>query len=96
MHSRVLVGERGQLQWRLSYFLQNRRTRDTIASAFVIALIPISQVRAKSHVLDDLSMEGSRWIVFDADFNALEQAVIYPNAQEGERIALDLAGRFAA
>lgn len=88
-------GERGQLQWRLSYFLQNRRTRDTIASAFVIALIPISQVRAKSHVLDDLS-EGSRWIVFDADFNALEQAVIYPNAQEGERIALDLAGRFAA
>jgi DNA invertase Pin-like site-specific DNA recombinase len=29
-------------------------------------------------------------------FNALEQAVIYANPQEGERIALDLAGRFSA
>ena len=84
------------MQYGLSWFLQNRRTLDRIASVFVIALVPISQVRAKSHVLDDLSMEESRWIVFDADFNALEQAVIYANAQEGERIALDLAGRFAA
>jgi serine/threonine-protein kinase len=88
--------ERGRLQHGLSYFLQNQRTRDTIASAFVVALIPISQVRAISDVLNNRSMEESRWVIFDADRNALEQAVIYANPQEGERIALDLADRFSA
>ena len=39
-------------------------------------------------------METSRWVVLDADLNLLEQNVIYANAQEGERIATDLAQRY--
>ena len=35
-------------------------------------------------------MESSRWVVFDVNLAPLEQAVIYANAQEGERIAIDL------
>ncbi len=85
--------ERGQLQYCLGYFLQNRRTRETINGAFVIALVPLSQVSAKSKALEGLSMETSRWVVLDADLNLLEQNVIYANAQEGERIATDLAQR---
>jgi eukaryotic-like serine/threonine-protein kinase len=86
--------ERGQLQYCLGYFLQNRKTRETINGAFVIALVPLSQVSAKSKALEGLSMETSRWVVLDADLNLLEQNVIYANAQEGERIATDLAQRY--
>lgn len=86
--------ERGQLQYGLGYFLQNRKTRETIHGAFIIALLPLSQVSAKSNVLEGLSMESSRWIVFDAHLKMLEQSVIYANAQEGERIASDLAQRY--
>ena len=39
-------------------------------------------------------METSRWIIFSVDLKPLEQAVIYANPQEGERIALELAQRF--
>ncbi len=35
-------------------------------------------------------METSRWIIFSVDLKSLEQAVIYANPQEGERIALEL------
>jgi hypothetical protein len=62
--------------------------------ACVIALVPLSQVSAKSKALEGLSMETSRWVVLDADLNLLEQNVIYANAQEGERIATDLAQRY--
>jgi hypothetical protein len=51
-------------------------------------------VSAKSNVLEGLSMESSRWMVFDADLKMLEQSVIYANAQEGERKASDLAQRY--
>ncbi len=88
--------ERGRLQYGLSNFLQNRKTRETLNAAFVVALVPISQVSAKSNVLEGQSMESSRWVVFDVNLVPLEQAVIYANAQEGERIALDLARRHGA
>ena len=88
--------ERGRLQHSLGYFLQNRMTRETINAAFVVALVPLSQVSERSNVLDGKSMETSRWIIFNADLEPLEQAVIYANPQEGERIALDLAKRYGA
>jgi hypothetical protein len=88
--------ERGRLQHGLGYFLQNRKTREAINDAFVVALIPVSQVSARSNALQGLSMESSRWVVFDANLTPLEQAVIYANPQEGERIALDLARRFGS
>jgi serine/threonine protein kinase len=88
--------ERGRLQHGLSYFLQNRKTREAIHDAFVVALVPISQVAAKSNALQGLSMESSHWVVFDTNLTPLEQAVIYANPQEGERIALDLARRFGS
>jgi eukaryotic-like serine/threonine-protein kinase len=44
--------------------------------------------------VEGLSMESSRWIVFDADLKMLEQSMIYANAQQGERIASDLAQRY--
>jgi eukaryotic-like serine/threonine-protein kinase len=87
--------ERGRLDHGLRYFLQNRRTRDAMNAAFVTALVPISQIAANSDVLNDLSMEQSRWIVFDSGLNPLEQAVIYANPQEGERIMGDLAQRYS-
>ena len=88
--------ERGRLQHSLDYFLQNRMTRETINAAFVVALVPLSQVSERSNVLDGKSMETSRWIIFNADLEPLEQAVIHANPQEGERIALDLAKRYGA
>jgi serine/threonine protein kinase len=88
--------ERGRLQQSLGYFLQNRRTRDLMNAAFVTALVPLSQVVACSEVLSDVSMEQSRWVVFDSMLNPLEQAVIYANPQEAERLMKDLAKRFGS
>ena len=86
--------DRGQLHYCLSSFLANRKTRDAINSAFVVALVPMSQVAPVSSVLHGLSMETSRWIIFDQELNPQAQDVIYANAQEGERIVMDLAKRF--
>lgn len=85
--------ERGQLQYVLGYFLQNRRTRDTMNGAFVTALVPLSQLASVSKVLDDQSMERSRWVILDSALRPLEQAVIYANPQEGERIMAELSKR---
>ena len=86
--------QRGQLQHGLGYFLENRKTRETINAAFVVALVPLSQVAAVTAILEHESMERSRWILFNADLEPFEQAVIHANPQGGERIALDLANRF--
>ena len=88
--------QRGRLQHGLGYFLENRKTRETINAAFVVALVPLSQVTAVTAILEHESMERSRWIVFDSDLKVLEQTVISANPQEGERIALDLANRFGS
>ena len=82
--------ERGRLQHSLGYFLQNRKTRKTINASFVVALVQLLQISAVSGVLEGQSMETSRWIIFSVDLKPLEQAVIYANPQEGERIALEL------
>lgn len=86
--------QRGRLQHGLGYFLQNRKTRETIHTAFVVALVPLSQVAAVTAILENESMESSRWIVFDQDLKPLEEKVIHANPQGGERIAIDLANRF--
>ena len=86
--------QRGQLQHGLGYFLENRKTRETINVAFVVALVPLSQVAAVTAILEHESMERSRWIVFNTDLEPCEQAVIHANPQGGERTALDLANRF--
>ena len=86
--------QRGGLQHGLGYFLQNRKTRETINAAFIVALVPLSQVAAVTNILDNKSMESSRWIVLDQDLKPLEQKVIHANPQGGEDIALDLANRF--
>lgn len=88
--------DRGRLQYSLGYFLQNRRTRDTMNAAFITALVPLSQVAACTDVLDDVSMEQSRWVVFDSKLCPIEQAVIYANAQEAERIMSELATRLGS
>ena len=88
--------ERGRLQHGLGYFLENRKTRDSINASFTVALVPLSQVAAVTAILEDESMERSRWIVFDRDLAPLEQKVIHANPQAGERIALDLARRYGA
>jgi eukaryotic-like serine/threonine-protein kinase len=87
--------ERGRLEHGLRYFLQNRRTRDSMNATFVTALVPLSQITACSDVLNNLSMEQSRWIVFDHELHPIEQAVIYANPQEGERIMTGLAQRYS-
>jgi serine/threonine-protein kinase len=76
------------------YFLQNRRTRDVINAAFITALVPLAQLASISNILDHTSMEESRWVVLDSNLKPLEHAVIYANAQEGERIVSDLAKRY--
>jgi serine/threonine-protein kinase len=86
--------ERGKLAYCLRNFLETRRTRDAMNAAFVTALVPLSQVRDATDVLDGQSMETSRWVAFDADLRPLEQNVIYANGQEGERIVLALADRY--
>ena len=86
--------KRGRLEYGLRYFLQNRKTRETINAAFIVALVPLAQVAAATNILDKESMESSCWIVFDQDLMPLEQRVIHANPQGGERVALDLANRF--
>lgn len=83
--------QRGRLKHALGYFLQNRKTRDLMNGAFVTALVPLSQLIQISEILTGASMETSRWVVLDADLNALKEAVIYANPQEAERIVGDLA-----
>ena len=84
------------MQHGLGYFLENRKTRDTINASFTVALVPLSQVAAVTAILEDESMERSRWIVLDRDLEPVEQKVIDANPQEGERVALELARRYGA
>ena len=86
--------QRGRLQHGLVYFLENRKTRETINVSFAVALVPLSQVAVVTAILEHESMERSRWIVFDPDLEPLEQKVIHANPQGGERVALDLAKRY--
>ena len=86
--------ERGQLAHGLRYFLENRRTRDTMNAAFVTALVPLAQIAEVSDVLDGQSMERSRWVVLDADLHPLEQQVIHANGEGGESSMLALADRY--
>ena len=65
--------ERGRLQHGLGYFLENRKTRDTINASFTVALVPLSQVAAVTAILEDESMERSRWIVLDRDLELLNR-----------------------
>ena len=60
----------------------------------VLALIQLPQVAAVTSILNNESMERSRWIVFNLDLEPLEQAVILANPQDAERIAHELANRF--
>jgi len=87
--------ERGKLQWALSYFLQNRRTRDIMNDAFVTALVPLAALAAISEILEQQSMEESRWVVLDQQLHPLEQQVISANAQEAELTIGKLAKRYA-
>ena len=87
--------ERGKLRWSLDYFLQNRRTRDTMNGAFVTALVPLEAIVAISDILNQQSMEQARWVVLDQQLLPLEQAVIQANPQEAERIIGELAQRHA-
>lgn len=86
---------RGKLDWSLSNFLQNRRTRDTMSGAFVTALVPLAEISAISDILNQKSMEQARWVVLDKHLLPLEQQVIHANAQEAERIVDELAKRYA-
>ena len=86
--------ERGRLKHGLGYFLEYRKTRDTLNAGFVLALVPLSQVTAVTAILENEPMERSHWIVFNPDLEPLKQAVIHANPQGGERIARDLANRF--
>ncbi len=88
--------KRGKLGYCLGYFLDNRKTRETINAAFVVALVELSQVVAVTDILNNKSMESPRWVVFDPDLQAKQQAVIYANPQEGEKIACDLATRYGS
>ena len=87
--------ERGKLRWGLTYFLQNRRTRDIMNGAFVTALVPLAAIVALSEILNQQSMEESRWVVLDQKLRPLEQKVIYASPQEAERTVSELAGRYA-
>lgn len=85
--------EQGKISHGLRYFLQNRRTRDAMNATFVTALVPLSQLRAYSDILDAISMEESHWVVLDAHLKAIEQQTIYANGSEGERIMVSLTDR---
>jgi len=84
----------GQLQYGLQYFLQNKKTRDAIRDAFIVALVPLSDVSARSNVLEGQSMESSRWVVLDADLTVLRQGHVNVNPQDAESMAIDLAKRY--
>ncbi len=87
--------ERGKLGWSLDYFLQNRRTRDTMNEAFVTALVPLAALSAVSDILNQQSMEQARWVVLNQQLLPMEQEIIYANPQEAERIIGELARRHA-
>ncbi|WP_242154529.1 hypothetical protein [Sphingomonas sp. BAUL-RG-20F-R05-02] len=63
-------------------------------AAFITALVPLAQIAEVSDVLDDQSMERSRWVVLDADLHPLEQHVIHANGEGGESAMLALADRY--
>ncbi len=85
---------RGELAYCLGAFLRNRRTRDLMNATFVTALVPLSQLMEQGDALNGKSMETARWVVFDADLKAIEEAVVYANGDEGERIMHRLAERY--
>lgn len=87
--------ERGQLDHGLRYFLQNKKTRDAMNGAFVTALVPLPNFSAANPCLEGLSMERSRWVVLDPDLKSKEEAVIYANGEEGEKIMERLVARYA-
>lgn len=60
--------------------------------AFVTALVPLAAI---SDILNQQSMEQTRWVVLNQQLLPLEQAVIYANPQEAERIVGHLAQRYA-
>lgn len=84
---------RGSLGYALGAFLRNRKTRDRMNAAFVTALVPLSQLNEVSDILNDASMETSRWVVLDSGLNALEEAVIYANAEVAERQMGELSNK---
>lgn len=86
--------ERGKLHWALNYFLENRRTRALMNEAFVTALVPLAAISSISPVLDQQSMERSRWVLLDHDLRPLEQHVIQANPQTAESVIGDLAVRY--
>lgn len=88
--------KRGKLEYCLGNFLENRKTRETIDAAFVVALVELSQVVAVTDILNNRSMESARWVIFDPDLQAKQEAVIYANPQEGEKTAFDLAIRYGS
>ena len=85
---------RGRLDHALRYFLQNRKTREALHATFVVALVPLSDVSARSDILNNQSMETARWIILDSYLNPLKQAVIYANPQVAEELVLDLAKKY--
>lgn len=89
-----LQKDKGQIEYQLTHFLQNRRTCDLLNATFIIALLTTEQLAEKTDVFKDKSMESSRWGIFDADFEIQDEAVIYANSSEAERIVQRLAERF--
>ena len=85
---------RGRLDHALRYFLRNRKTREALHAAFVVALVPLSDVSARLDILSNQSMETARWIILDFYLNPLKQEVIYANAQGAEELVLDLAKKY--
>ena len=85
---------RSNLRHCLRYFLQNAKTRDAMYAAFIVALVPLSQVTAVTDILNGESMENARWILFNDNLEPQQQEVIYANAQEAEKIMLCLAKRY--
>lgn len=85
---------RGRLNHGLLYFLQNRKTRDALHTTFVVALVPLSEVAARTDLLENESMESSRWVILDTNLEPIRQKVIHANPQDAERLALELAEEF--
>ncbi|MBO9873524.1 MULTISPECIES: serine/threonine protein kinase [Xanthomonas] len=86
--------ERGKLRWALGHFLQNQRTRKIMSDTFVTAIVPLSAISAVSDILNQQSMEESRWVVLNQQLRPLEQQVIHANPREAERIVGELAQRY--
>jgi len=86
--------ERGKLEWALGYFLENKRTRDIMNGAFVTALIPLSEIDKISDILNQKSMERSRWLILNRQLKPLQQDVIHANPQGAEKIIESLAEKY--